>query len=223
MKRPMIYFGIALIAYLLMAVVTYWVMMPPLPQWEKIFRPGNSYVSQQEGVEQTVMSLEGDKVFVSCKILPHAAGPPEHLHETFDETFSVKSGVLSLMVEGQKMTLSPGDSYTVKRGQYHKFWNDTDKPVVLEDRALALPLTFALTLSQLYGIINERPEVATPPKILLQMAAFRGDFDSYIKAGPPPPLMKALCFLLSPVAQLGGYEYANPKFFPSHSSSFNPH
>lgn len=212
----MLYFGIFLAVYLLLSFITYWVMKPSVEQWSGILRPGSKFVSNQEGVEQTILGMVGNLVEVSCRVRPHAPGPPEHLHQTFDETFAVKEGVLSLKVEDQIMRLSAGQRFTVKRGQYHKFWNETDQAVVIEDTTheLSLPLAFALTLAQFYGITNEQPEVASPPKVLLQLSAFGGDFDSFIKDGPPPAALKVLYFLLSPVAKLAGYEYANPKYFP---------
>jgi mannose-6-phosphate isomerase-like protein (cupin superfamily) len=62
-----------------------------------------------------VLAVEGGWVHTRLEIAPHAPGPPEHLHEDFEEKFTVREGTVSLLVNGEKRTLQAGDSFTVGR------------------------------------------------------------------------------------------------------------
>ena len=62
-----------------------------------------------------MLAVEGGWVHTRLEIAPHAPGPPEHLHEDFEEKFTVREGTVSLLVNGEKRTLQAGDSFTVGR------------------------------------------------------------------------------------------------------------
>lgn len=50
-------------------------------------------------------------------------GNPMHVHNAFNETFTAVDGDLGLTVDGKNITLEPGESYTVRKGQSHRFFN----------------------------------------------------------------------------------------------------
>lgn len=51
------------------------------------------------------------------------ATPPYHWHLEQSETFSVQSGVLTLIADGKERTLRAGEKFTSPPGQRHTFFN----------------------------------------------------------------------------------------------------
>ena len=48
---------------------------------------------------------------------------PEHFHKVKEETFLCVSGTLIVTLDGEDVTMKPGDSLTVEKGQRHAFWS----------------------------------------------------------------------------------------------------
>ncbi len=55
-----------------------------------------------------------------------------HYHQRFAETFTVKRGQLSIELDGRITRLFPGESATAPVGSLHRFFNETDRPVLFE-------------------------------------------------------------------------------------------
>ncbi|QND50508.1 cupin domain-containing protein (plasmid) [Phyllobacterium sp. 628] len=70
-------------------------------------------------------SLDMFKVVVQ----PNSRMPVPHYHESWDETVYGLVGTLNLRVDGQDITVGPGQSVFIKRGIVHSFSNDTQEPV----------------------------------------------------------------------------------------------
>lgn len=181
------------------------------PDFAQVFTPNSHIGNKQQGNELIILSYKNGIVRVKGIVTSHAEGPPEHVHLGFDEAFSVESGTLSLIVAGQRKVLREGESYTVPRETYHRFFNETDSAAVCVNDA---PASFIFMLSQLYGLIKDDPAIFASPRFLLQQAAWGNDFDSYLKEGPPPLVIKILRFLLLPIAKISGYHYSNPTYWP---------
>lgn len=56
-------------------------------------------------------------------------GNPMHRHTGFTETFTAINGNLGLTVKGKKISLKPGETITVQRGEPHQFFNEGDQEV----------------------------------------------------------------------------------------------
>jgi hypothetical protein len=88
-----------LIILLLLLPVLYNLLFPfRKPNLVHYFIPGQTFFSEAEGIRQTIIKQEGDKVYGQLELLPHAAGPPEHLHYAFDESGTVLQGTLSVKI-----------------------------------------------------------------------------------------------------------------------------
>lgn len=79
-------------------------------------------------------------------LAPDAAVPPTHYHPR-SETFRAVEGEFTVVVEGDPVRLSPGESVTVEAGQPHTFRNDTDGVV-----AFVADLSSARTVDGLFSI-----------------------------------------------------------------------
>jgi hypothetical protein len=148
---------------------------------------------------------------------PHAPGPPEHIHSSLSENFIVAEGTLSLLVNGEKKLLRPGESLLVNPGTPHKPFNETDSRVVVKPPLTpeyALTEQFTVFLTQAYGFFDEFESNSQPPKALLQMSRFSPKYELWL-ARPPVPLQKAFYFVISPMARHFGYRTHYEKYKPS--------
>jgi mannose-6-phosphate isomerase-like protein (cupin superfamily) len=89
------------------------------------------FVSKSEGFRQTILKRENGFVWTELVLEPRASGPPEHIHTSLSENFIVAEGTLSLLVNGEKKLLRPGESLLVSPGTPHKPFNETDSRVVV--------------------------------------------------------------------------------------------
>ncbi len=202
-----------IVGYLLVGlIIHYWVLPTKTPDYIDYFKVGKSFHSKLEGLTQTVVKLENGNLMTNIEIQPKSAGPVTHIHERFDETFTVKSGTLSMQYGSEIKKLTTGQSIVIPKNTPHKPFNETDSIVEVTSE---MPLEFAYCLSQIYPFWDEASVNSKPPKILLQLAVFGDKFDSYPTVdAPPKPVLKTLKFLLAPTARLMGYKYYNEDYQP---------
>jgi mannose-6-phosphate isomerase-like protein (cupin superfamily) len=204
-------------AYLIVGIaISDYVFPPEKVQLGSYFRSGDKFNSRSEGFNQTMLANKDGWIQLSLEVLPFAEGPPMHLHENFEETFTIKTGTLSIMVAGEKRTLRAGESFTVPRMTFHKPFNETGETVVVEssENTRTMPTQFAYILSQIYPIVDEsngRPSVA---KMMMQTSVWGNDMDSYLADGPPVPVQKVMRLILRPAARMLGYKYHNDDYKP---------
>ena len=207
-----------ILAYVLIGALLDRVIFPEADPPADYYPPeGYAFTSKAEGFRQTILKRENGLFWLELTLEPHAAGPPEHIHTTFSENFIVAEGVLSLMVNGEKKLLRPGETFLVSPNTPHKPFNETDAPVVVKGpltREFAIPEPFSVFLTQAYGYFDETESNSRPPKAILQMSRFAPKYDSWL-AGPPVFLQKALFFVIAPTARLLGYRTFYEKYKPS--------
>ena len=156
---------------------------------------GDVLHSALEGFTATVLHAGAD-IDLELRMQPHAEGPPLHVHTGFDETFVVHSGTASLALEGQTITLHPGDRYTVPRGTAHAPFNATPEEVVLHT---TLPAAFAGGLANFYRASDAIGDLDSP-RVLLALAAEGQGFDTW---SPTAPLgvQQAMRWVLGPLGR----------------------
>ncbi len=219
MKIKKLFLGILVfvLMYVLVGALLDKVIFPEAePASDYYPREGQVFVSKSEGFHQTVLKRDNGLVWLELVLEPHAPGPPEHIHTSFPENFIVTEGTLSLLVNGEKKLLRPGESLLVNPGTPHKPFNETDAPVVVKGPLTpeyALPERFTVFLTQAYGFFDESESNRQPPKALLQMSRFSPKYELWL-ASPPVPLQKALYFVISPTARLLGYRTHYEKYKP---------
>ena len=136
------------------------------------------------------------------RFAPHAAGPPEHIHERMDESILVASGTLSYKLNGVEGQAGPGSRIHFPAGAYHKMWNATDSEVVLrpEKPEDCVPVEFAYSLDRLYPLMGKN---GLTLKMFAKICVLDELFDS-IPAGPPPSVFKVIKKIVKPYARLFG-------------------
>ena len=73
----------------------------------------------------------GDEVWLELKgsLPPHRDGPPLHIHFAEDEEGRVRSGTISAVINGRRITAGPGESTSFPRGSTHRWWNKGNEPL----------------------------------------------------------------------------------------------
>lgn len=212
-KTMLLYAVITIVSYLMLSVLVHHYVMPLKEiEYNHYFKPGDTFNSISEGFNQTVLSQDGDWLGLHLEVNPHAPGPPEHIHNDFDETFTVKQGVLKLLVDGEVKTLKAGESYHIPKGTPHKPFNESDETVIVEGHNNKnLPTKFAYCLKQFYPFMDSMRENPNTFKLLMQLSVYGNDMDTWIP-GPPIAVQRALRFIMAPTARLFGYKnYYEPK------------
>jgi hypothetical protein len=202
--------------YIIFSIVISEYLFPAdTPEYANYFRPGDKLSSRFEGFDQTVISVNGDWMNTRLEVRPGAAGPPEHFHADFEERFAVKSGTLSILVNGEKKTLKAGETLSIPPMTRHKPFNETSETVIVEgDRPNILPVKFGYALSQLYGFMDQYPNGPSTRQILLQLSVYGNEADTWIADGPSLNTQKAMRIILAPTARLLGYRNYYEEFKP---------
>jgi mannose-6-phosphate isomerase-like protein (cupin superfamily) len=205
-----------LLVYLIGGIVVDRYLLPAdVPDLTNYFRPGDKIHSRFEGFDQTVLNVRDGWLHSRLEIAPHAAGPPEHFHENFTENFTVQTGTVSILVNGEKLTRGPGETISIPPMTPHKPFNETGETVIIEsDDPRSIPVEFGYILSQLYGFMDTFPEGPPLPKMLLQLSVYGSEADSWISGGPPLSVQKAMRVAMSPTARLLGYRKYYEEYRP---------
>lgn len=208
---------LTVIGYVVFGLVLVWILKPTAKRdLSNYFRPGDRLISRFEGFDQTVISIKDGWLHTRLEARPHAVGPPEHFHENFTETFTVKTGTLSILVNGEKRTLKAGETITIPPMTRHKPFNETSETVIAEsDDPKTLPVEFGYLLTQLYGFMDEYPNGPSTPQMLMQLSVYGSDADSWIADGPPLGIQKAMRVVMEPTARLMGYRNYYEQYAPS--------
>lgn len=205
-RKIMFYFLSFIFIYLIIGGLIFnHLFPPPNPDFQSYFTETSTFSSKNEGFLQEVKKIENDWVHLKVSMSPRAAGPPEHIHENFDEYFVVERGTASILINGKKHLLKAGEHLVIPKGTPHKPFNETDEIVVLNDSSNqhpTMPCRFAYNLSKLYPSIDKYG--ADSPKVLMQLAALGNQTDTWV-AQAPIPVQKAIRWLLKPTARLLGY------------------
>ena len=98
-----------------------------MPDYDNYFQPGDRLFSRYEGFDQTIIAIKDGWQNTRLEVAPGAAGPPEHMHESFEERFTVKSGTLSILVNGEKRTVRAGETLAIPPKTRHKPFNETKR------------------------------------------------------------------------------------------------
>jgi quercetin dioxygenase-like cupin family protein len=204
-----------IIATILLLPILYNLLFPlKPPMLENYFQPGQTFISNMEGVKQTIIKQVGDKVYSELTLSPGAVGPPEHLHIGFDESATVTKGTLSVNINNQVFEVSEGSRIYFPKGEYHTFSNNTDSEVVVtcDHDNDYLPVTFAYTLAQFYPLLDGDSKLKMV-HMFFKMSMFGDLFDSYV-AEVPVNGQKAIKAVLQPYARVLGYKLYDEKSRP---------
>ena len=98
-------------------------------------------------------------------------GPPLHVHLAEHEAGTVHRGVLTAVVDGERVQAGPGEAAELPLGSAHRWWNEGDEP--LEFTGYAKPLVdLDRYLQAVFEVVNAGP-ADRPPLVYLAHAMLR--------------------------------------------------
>ncbi len=77
---------------------------------------------------QSKESTGGSLDMFEMTVLPNTRLPVPHYHENWDETVYGLAGMTTWRIDGQDVTLQPGQTVFIPRGIVHGFSNNTQEP-----------------------------------------------------------------------------------------------
>ena len=121
----------------------------------------------------------------------------EHVHDNLDEHFEVVQGQIAFVVDGREQRLSAGDSFTVTRGSWHRWWNAGEGEVRIRAR-VEPALRFEEAIAVMWGLCADghTDREGKPSALLGALLATR--FRDEIRFRQPPQLVQRM--LLPPLA-----------------------
>jgi len=143
---------------------------------------------------------------------PGAAGPAEHYHPHYAESFEVVEGEFVFEVEGEPQTLGPGESVTVVAGTPHTFRNESDSyATCVVEAQPAGRLEDVIQL--LYGLAHDEELPASGRPSFLQAMVMADEMgDDTIFTSPPPAVQRVLAAVFAPLGRLVGYRAYYPAY-----------
>jgi mannose-6-phosphate isomerase-like protein (cupin superfamily) len=160
-------------------------------------------------IETPWMNPEGRAV-AELRAVPGARVAGEHLHPALHERFSAVEGELTVIRNGERSTVGPGESADIEAGVWHDWWNEGEVDAVV--RVEITPgERFVHMIETIFGLARgghvNRKGMPSP----LQMALLGSEFyDVIVFRRPPPALQRALFGAMRPIARARGYRATYP-------------
>lgn len=153
---------------------------------------------------------DGKLLRIETVNLAHGTPEPEHVHVRQESRIEVLAGALRVRVRSEERTVHAGEKIVIPPNTPHSFWNDgvDDARAIQEFRPAPWTEDFFELLFSLAcdGKLNENGMPS-----LLQLAVMVPAFGEEIRPTSPPwPLLRAITWLLEPVARLLGYRRIYP-------------
>jgi quercetin dioxygenase-like cupin family protein len=170
----------------------------------------NPLIGDRIVFHRTRDETDGELLEFDLYAQPSAAGPPRHVHPHSEERFEILEGNLRAEVDGQEMSFSEGDTFTVAAGVPHTWWNEGE----LEARvrvSLQPEAGMESFLETIYGLAKDGKTnakgIPSPLQLAVTASAY---FDTNYVASPPLAVQKVVFAVLRPVARLLGYRADYP-------------
>jgi quercetin dioxygenase-like cupin family protein len=160
----------------------------------------------------------GDDVEARVTIPSGAPGPPMHYHLDFEETFTAVEGTLLLDLGDRRgIALRPGEQVQVPRTVPHRYYNDSDRPVVFH--FLASPgLAYEQGIRASFGLAADGRATANgTPRNLYENALLLSLARSYMARVPLWP-QRFLIRIGVALARLRGYDPNFSRYTKARSS-----
>lgn len=143
---------------------------------------------------------------------PGNAGPPEHIHPTYDEHFDIVQGEFIFKIDGKERSAGAGQQLVVKKGTPHTFRCVSDRygVVIGETRPAA---RIGEVISTLFGMAHEGALTPQGQPKLMQAMVIGGEYaDDTVFTNPPPNIAIPVARALAPIGRLLGYRPTYPKY-----------
>lgn len=160
---------------------------------------------------ETARDTNGERV--AMKITLHSAGEqvPDHFHALQDEHFEVVSGHLTVLLDGKKRALGPGERILLPKNKAHNHYNAGNDPVVFI-QSVTPALDFDYLLENIIGLTIDGKMPGGKAGLIQELVTLRYlDSKSYL-AHIPLGLQKFLMNVVGPAGRLFGYRAIYKKY-----------
>jgi len=183
------------------------------PNLDNYFSPNQTYSSKAEGIMQTAIKQDGNKVYCELKFELYAIGPTEHLHINLDESVIVFNGIPTTKLGDKISKLNPADRLNFNKEIHHRMYNETNEEVNLrsQNEEDYITVEFAYSLAQTYPMM--KPSGGLALKMFAKICVLDNLFDSVI-LGPPPVIFTVIKKIVKPYARLFGVTPYDDKLKP---------
>lgn len=136
---------------------------------------------------------------------PGNAGPPEHVHPTYDEHFDLVQGDFIFKIGGKERRAGAGEQLVVPKGTPHTFRcvGDIHGVAVVETRPAART---GEVIATLFGLAHEGALTSQGQPKFLQAVVIGSEYaDDTVFTSPPPRIAIPIAKALAPIARWLGY------------------
>lgn len=172
-------------------------------------RPGQEISNPRTGqtmvFRETASSTNGSLLRIESTHPPTHRPEPEHIHPEQESSAEVKEGRLHFRVNGTVRSIGPGEQIVIPAGAPHTFWNEGEEVArSIQEFRPALNIEDFFETYFALAARGELDDKGMPS--LLRTAVMLPRFSRVMKPTSPPwPVLRAICWLLGPIARARGY------------------
>ncbi len=160
---------------------------------------------------ETARETGGSYTRIRFTIRPGGFRPVEHLHPSFDESFKVISGNLTVKLDGKISKILEGDEVSLPKGIPHSHYNDEKSDLIME-QTFSPALDVEIFLENLFGLSCDGRVKNGEPELLQVLVWLKKLKAKTYLAKLPTGLQDKLSAVLSPLAGVLGYRASYRKY-----------
>lgn len=160
---------------------------------------------------ETAKDTNGQRVTIKMTLKSKGELVPNHFHALQDEHFEVVSGNLTILLDGKKQVLTPGEKMTLPKNKPHNHYNDTNETVVFI-QSVTPALDFDYLLENIIGLTIDGKMPNGKAGIVQELVTLKYiDSKSYL-ASIPQGLQKFMMNVVGPIGRIFGYRAIYKKY-----------
>ena len=166
---------------------------------------------------ETSTETGGEYATLELRVRPHGFVAALHVHPIAQESFEIRSGTFTFVVDGEERQVRAGDGATVPAGAAHAWWNSGDEEgvAIVEFRPGWKTEEF---FESFFGLAQDgkvNPKTGLP-NVLWLAAIFGAYHDFGYIAKPPLFVQRAVFTPLGAVTRLLSYRMPRPYPYAQH-------
>lgn len=160
---------------------------------------------------ETAKDTNGERVTMKMTLKSKGELVPNHLHSLQDEHFEVVSGKLTIVLEGKKQILTPGDRITLPKNKPHNHYNNDTETVVLI-QSVSPALDFDYLLENIIGLTIDGKMPNGKAGSVQELVSLKYLDSKSFLANIPVGVQKILMNIVGPIGRLFGYRAVYKKY-----------
>jgi len=160
---------------------------------------------------ETSEETDGEYATGELRVRPHGFVAAPHIHPIAEESFEIRSGTFTFVVDGEARQVRAGEGATVPAGAPHAWWNagEEEGVAIVEFRPALKTEEF---FESFFGLAQDGKvsQKTGLPNLLWLASIFRTYHDFGYIAKPPLFVQRAVFVPLGAVARLLGYGMPRP-------------